>query len=443
MKAPAAPKPANLPIASIRPSPFGDREADAGLVASIRESGILHPIGVIADPDGNGYRLAFGARRLDAAKKAGLKSIPARVFPPDTDPQAARVMFLAENVQRLAADPLAEADCLAELVSMLPASEVARRLGRPQKWVAARLALATLPPQAKDFLAEVKDFSPTAIALLARLPAPALMAVLEGGNALALTSVEAAQDAIRAAGHSLADAPFDAAECAACSKRTGAHPDAWSGPDLCIDGECYAEKAFTAAGNGIASIRKANPAARCVVTPETFNFASPADRDLYKRHGAEPLKDKRLAEPGEDGEAGILLDGGRPRLVHLVPAKRKADGRALRHAADKGAASAAASASHLAHAVADKLRLRIAEGERPIDKAAFPALCVALASAVAGLDLEPSAAFHVLLSSCAGQLRRNLCIPAFTADPEALREVARKVMGLISADPDRDLAALE
>lgn len=429
-------KPANLPLSSIKPSPFGERTADAGLVASVRENGILHPVGVIPDGMG-GYRLAFGARRLDAARKAGLTAIPARVFPADTDPQTARVMFLAENVQRLAADPLAEADCLAELVAVIPASEAARRLGRPLSWVQGRLRLATLPKQAKAVLAEVGDFSVSAVALLARLPAPALMEVLEG-DALALTSVEAAQDALRAAGHALADAPFDAlAECAGCAKRTG---EGKGGAALCLDGQCFAEKVYKAAGEGIARIRKAHPVARCVVTPETYSFASEADRDLYQRHGADPLKDERLAGPGEDGEAGILLDGGRPRLVRLVPAPRQRDGRAMRNAPNHPAALAA---SRLAHAVADKLRLRVAEGERPVGEADFPALCVALASAVAGLDLDPSAAFHVLLAACAGQLRRNLTIPVFSADPEALRGVARKVMGLISADPDRDLAALE
>ncbi|MBR4252286.1 MAG: ParB/RepB/Spo0J family partition protein [Kiritimatiellae bacterium] len=432
-------KPANLPLSSIQPSPFGERTADAGLVASVRENGILHPVGVIPDGTG-GYRLAFGARRLDAARKAGLTAIPARVFPADTDPQTARVMFLAENVQRLAADPLAEADCLAELVAVIPESEAARRLGRPLSWVQTRLHLATLPKQAKAMLAEVGEFSVSAVALLSRLPAPALMAVLEG-DALALTSVDAAQDAIRAAGHALADAPFDTlAECAGCNKRTGAHPDGNGGPDLCLDGDCYAEKVWSAAGVGIARIRKAHPMAPVVVSPAANDFATPADRDLYNRHGAEPLKDKRLAEPGEDGDPGILLDGGRPRLVRLVPAPHRRDGRAMRNDPNHPAALAA---SRLAHAVAEKLRLRIAEGERPVGEADFPALCVALASAVAGLDLDPSAAFHVLLAACAGQLRRNLTIPAFSAAPEALRGVARKVMGLISADPDRDLAALE
>ena len=69
-----------LPIESIQPSPFQARtnfneQELAGLAASTRENGLLQPIAVRKKEDG--YELVAGERRLRAAKRCGLKTVPA------------------------------------------------------------------------------------------------------------------------------------------------------------------------------------------------------------------------------------------------------------------------------------------------------------------------------------------------------------------------------
>ena len=71
----------HLPVESIHPNPRQPRrrfepEAAAGLAASVRHEGILQPVVVRANEDGE-YELIMGERRTRAAREAGLTSIPA------------------------------------------------------------------------------------------------------------------------------------------------------------------------------------------------------------------------------------------------------------------------------------------------------------------------------------------------------------------------------
>src|SRR6201999_3466683 len=66
---------AELPITAIHPNAkqprqVFDEDALAELTHSIREFGVLQP--VVVRPDGDGYELVMGERRLRAAQAAGL-----------------------------------------------------------------------------------------------------------------------------------------------------------------------------------------------------------------------------------------------------------------------------------------------------------------------------------------------------------------------------------
>jgi ParB/RepB/Spo0J family partition protein len=96
---------ANLPVERIAETPESRnsrRGYDEGklneLAASIREHGILQPI--LVTPDGDGYRVIAGNRRLRATVRAGLETIPALI---KTQVDAHREFFmnLVENVQRV------------------------------------------------------------------------------------------------------------------------------------------------------------------------------------------------------------------------------------------------------------------------------------------------------------------------------------------------------
>jgi ParB-like chromosome segregation protein Spo0J len=72
------------------------------LVDSIRNLGMLQPIGLVEAPPGDPgarYRVIWGRRRLKAARAVGLEQIAARIYPPGTPGE---VMGIAENQIRAA-----------------------------------------------------------------------------------------------------------------------------------------------------------------------------------------------------------------------------------------------------------------------------------------------------------------------------------------------------
>jgi ParB family chromosome partitioning protein len=74
---------------------FGE-EAIAELASSIKSRGVLQPL--LVKKDGTGYQLIAGERRLRAALKAGLQTVP--VIVKDVNEQDVREIALIENLQR-------------------------------------------------------------------------------------------------------------------------------------------------------------------------------------------------------------------------------------------------------------------------------------------------------------------------------------------------------
>lgn len=142
----------DIPIAKITPHPKNVRRdviVDDELVDSIKEQGILQPIGVV--PAGTKYLLIAGHRRLAASKKAGLKQIPAIVHE-HLDTEAAQIeAMLVENGRRvdLTATEEAEGYEQLELLGIKPA-DIALKTGRTKATVASRLKLAKLGEKAKN-----------------------------------------------------------------------------------------------------------------------------------------------------------------------------------------------------------------------------------------------------------------------------------------------------
>lgn len=81
------------------------------LIKSIQEKGILQPL--VVRPSGNRYEVVVGARRFEAAKAIGLKTIPA-IIRELTDEEAIAAS-LVENLQREDIEPEEEYDGLMAL----------------------------------------------------------------------------------------------------------------------------------------------------------------------------------------------------------------------------------------------------------------------------------------------------------------------------------------
>ena len=107
-----------------------DKSELTKLQKSIERHGVLQPL--VVCPDGDGYRLVAGERRLRAAKLAGLKTVPVRISsgdPVNVDQLQVAEQRLDENLQRVDLDPIEKAIAVKGLIDK----------GRKQKDVAAIL----------------------------------------------------------------------------------------------------------------------------------------------------------------------------------------------------------------------------------------------------------------------------------------------------------------
>ena len=169
-----------LPLDRIRESTTNPRQRFDDLeelAASIRTHGLLQPI--LVRPLRKDFELVVGARRLRAARLAGLSSVPAQVKP--LDDRSAREVQIIENLQRQDVHPLEEADGYKALLESTPSctiEEIAANVGKSKAYVYQRLSLTRLAPQVREVVAS--DALPLSYALkLASLDAATQLEALE------------------------------------------------------------------------------------------------------------------------------------------------------------------------------------------------------------------------------------------------------------------------
>lgn len=173
-----------LPIEAIIPNPRQPRvkvntNELQELADSIREHGIIQPLIVSREHDGSHYVLIAGERRLEAARLAGLQSIPA-ILRQVTD-QDRLELALIENVQRSDLMPLETAEAYRQLSEEFKLSheEISRRVGKSRVSISNTLRLLKLPDKVKAALLDNAISEGHARALLALTSAQAQTAVLD------------------------------------------------------------------------------------------------------------------------------------------------------------------------------------------------------------------------------------------------------------------------
>lgn len=144
-----------LDINLLEPNPLQARgfftpESLQELTNSIKEHGVLEPIIVAKTPAG--YQIIAGERRWRAAKMVGLKKVP--VVIKETTSRGMLEMALVENVQREDLNPIDRAQAFQRLAQEfgLPASEIARRIGKSDSYISNTIRLLNLPDAIKDGL---------------------------------------------------------------------------------------------------------------------------------------------------------------------------------------------------------------------------------------------------------------------------------------------------
>jgi ParB family transcriptional regulator, chromosome partitioning protein len=120
-----------------------DDERIRELARSIREVGLLQPIGVVAN--GDRYQIVFGNGRYLAHRYLGSREIECRVL---TTEEAGRLAAsVAENVVRRDLSPVEEARALRTMIDVQGKTvrEAAGVVGRSEAWVRQRLDILLWP----------------------------------------------------------------------------------------------------------------------------------------------------------------------------------------------------------------------------------------------------------------------------------------------------------
>ena len=165
---------AAVPISAIKPNPhqprqYFDPETLGELAQSIKERGLLQPVIVRRDPEGE-YTLVAGERRLRAAEQAGLALVPAILSDHDLLEVA-----LEENVQRQDLNALEEAEALAALAAERGHShaDLARVIHKSRPYVSNTLTLTRLPEAIKkEYLKDGASVSREIMISIARQESP-------------------------------------------------------------------------------------------------------------------------------------------------------------------------------------------------------------------------------------------------------------------------------
>lgn len=145
-----------LPVDLIHRSPWQPRremnpETLEELTRSVRERGVLQPL--LVRRVGDRYEVIAGERRLQAARAAELREVPAVIM--DASDRDALELALIENLQREDLNPIEEAEgyrALAEKFEMTQ-EQIAQRVGKGRATIANALRLLELPESVRQMVA--------------------------------------------------------------------------------------------------------------------------------------------------------------------------------------------------------------------------------------------------------------------------------------------------
>ncbi|MCS7199976.1 MAG: ParB/RepB/Spo0J family partition protein [Caldimicrobium sp.] len=128
---------------------FKEDESFQELMRSIQEKGILQPIVVRKITEGL-YECVAGERRLRAAKKLGLKTVP--VIVKKLSDEEALLISIMENLQRKDLNPMEIALAYKNLTEKFgyTQEEIAEKVGKDRTTVANFLRLLNLPPEIQE-----------------------------------------------------------------------------------------------------------------------------------------------------------------------------------------------------------------------------------------------------------------------------------------------------
>jgi ParB family chromosome partitioning protein len=310
-----------IPIEQLFESPLNNRkrfneEKLNDLAESIRQKGVITPL--LARPvGGDRYELAAGHRRLRAAWRAGLDTVPVMVRPIADDDFLE--ILTVENLQREDVHELEEAQGYAQLLAR-PGHDVAGlaiKLGKSESYVSQRLKLLDLEPTLQEEFLEGR-FSFSHALMLARLTADNQVKGREKlydhqGQAVSAATLRREIEAEIYL--NLHKVPWDAHDaelvpaagsCTACPKRTGFHPTLF--PDLdrredyCQDRACFEEKGAALVELRVATVAKQSGKEPLRLSSQHMYDSRKKKKGIVYRTDWRPMQE--VMEPGLEERCG-------------------------------------------------------------------------------------------------------------------------------------------
>lgn len=191
-----------LPVTAVRPNARQprdrfDEEALAALADSVGRVGVLQPL--LVRPQGDGYEIIAGERRLRAAQLAGLREVPAIIR--DTSDEDSLEHAVLENIHREDLNPLEEAAAYRQLLEDfgLTHDALAERVGRSRTAITNALRLLGLPGRVQELLV-AGDLSAGHARALLTLDDPVAQVATAEQIAAEGWSVRQTEEAVRAGG---------------------------------------------------------------------------------------------------------------------------------------------------------------------------------------------------------------------------------------------------
>ncbi len=203
-------------VEAIQPNPFQprqeiDEQTLEELAQSIRQHGVLQPL--LVRRVGEVWQLVAGERRLAAAKRAGLETVPCRVL--ELEDRQVFEVAIEENLKRKDLNVLEKAQAFREYLERFGSTieELAQRLSLDRSTVSNMIRLLDLAEPVKQALREEKISNGHARALLS-LPAEQQVALCQRiqKEGLSVRKTEAAVRALLKAEQSKDTVPFPSRE---------------------------------------------------------------------------------------------------------------------------------------------------------------------------------------------------------------------------------------
>lgn len=143
---------ANIQPSSYNPRKYFDEVSLAELAESIRQQGVLQPIGVRPIDESGKFEIVFGERRYRASLLAGLEEISAILL--NVSDETAAEMAVTENLQRKDVTPIEEANAYQKLIESgrYDVQSLAVQFGKNENYIRTRLKFVSLIPEIAELL---------------------------------------------------------------------------------------------------------------------------------------------------------------------------------------------------------------------------------------------------------------------------------------------------